>query len=206
MGGGSPRFPREPAGKHRECCASARGAGQARGAATRPPGDGGEVLPAVPSRPLLRPAGVSGAGDPVPQPPAALQPVPPEVHAGGRAGARGGERSHVSFALCASWCSVHPAAASQLKAAAPALPLPLAPARSASRSTRRHKGHWAYLMGQSPYGQAQVQTLLISILVTSWLSYSALASHAHYLSCGCCSVGGCDHEDSISFRHLSLLS
>lgn len=54
------------------------------------------------------PAGVSGAGDPVPQPAAALQPVPLQVRAGGWAGAGGGECPQVSFALLNQWHSAHP--------------------------------------------------------------------------------------------------
>lgn len=106
----------------------------------------GKSSPRVPPQPRLPPAGVSGAGDPVAQPPAALQPVPPEVHAGGRAGSRGGERPEVSFAARASWCSARPAAASQLNVCCRSL-LPLALAQSACRSARRQKGRWSHLWG-----------------------------------------------------------
>lgn len=94
--------------------------------------EGGKSSQRIPHHPLLPPAGVSGAGDPVPQPSAPLQPVPPQVHAGGWTGSRGGERPGVSFAVHALLCPVCPAAASTL---------PLVLAQSAFRSTRRQRSH-----------------------------------------------------------------
>ncbi|XP_072779982.1 haloacid dehalogenase-like hydrolase domain-containing 5 isoform X1 [Taeniopygia guttata] len=83
--------------------------GQQRAAAgARRVPDQRRELPALGQGPRAVPgagaAGVSGAGGAVPQPPAALQPVPPEVHAGGRAGAPGGERPRVSFAPRGALC------------------------------------------------------------------------------------------------------
>lgn len=155
--------------------------------ATRPQGEGGIPSPRIPCHPLLPPAGVSGAGDPVPQPPAALQPVPPEVHAGGRAGARGGERPEVSFAARALWGSARPTAASQLNAAGPALPIALALARLACRSTRRQRGHWSHLMGRHPHGEAQMQALTVDLGHLLAVLLLRLASHTDYLACDCCS-------------------
>lgn len=151
---------------------------------TRPQKAGGEVFP-----PVLHPAGVSGAGDPVPQPPAALQPVPPEVHAGGRAGARGGECPEVSFALCVLWCSACPAAAAQRNAIAPALLLPSALAWSVCRSIRGQKGLCSYLMGRQPCGDVQVQVLAVDLHLGHLLALLVLclASHTDYLSCDCSS-------------------
>uniref|UniRef100_A0A8C4V0G9 Haloacid dehalogenase like hydrolase domain containing 5 n=1 Tax=Falco tinnunculus TaxID=100819 RepID=A0A8C4V0G9_FALTI len=63
-------------------------------------GAGAESSLRIPCQPLLPPAGVSRTGDPVPQPPAPLQPVPPEVHAGSRAGARGGECPEPGVQAC----------------------------------------------------------------------------------------------------------
>lgn len=138
-------------------------------------------------QPVLPPAGVSRAGDLVPQPPAALQPVPPEVHAGGWAGARGGERPQVSFAACASWCSARPAAASQLNAAAPALPLPLALARSHCGVEVPGDGMVAGLMGRCPHGEAQMQTLTVDLHFSHLLAVLVLclASLTDYIFCEC---------------------
>lgn len=104
-----------PAGRGRPCgeTKSGQGLGWRHG--------DGEMVVALPPTASALPAGVSGAGDPVPQPAAALQPVPPEVRAGGRAGARGGERPQVSFAQLTALCSA------------------LSNARSAGRSARKQR-------------------------------------------------------------------
>lgn len=148
--------------------AKARELAQALGLQVRgAPGSPSPALPALPRQPGLAsavPAGVSGAGDPVPQPAAALQPVPPQVHAGGRAGARGGERPQVSFAVL-----------SLRLAAIPALPLRVTPTWSAHRGTRRQEDLCCVMWGY-PCGEAQLYALTADLhLSPSWLSLVSIS-------------------------------